>query len=60
VAWILLDAFSHVCSENQEHIAENKDLNNLQFGQKSLCIVGAKEDTFSEEISAIEKNPNTL
>jgi hypothetical protein len=44
VAWLLLDAFSQVYSENQEQRTEQKFLKNLQFGQKSQCKVGAKEE----------------
>jgi hypothetical protein len=51
VAWLFLAAFSQVYSENQEQKAEQKDLKNLQFDQKSLCKVGIKEVIVSAEIT---------
>ena len=35
MAWVLLDAFSQVYSEDWEKIPNRKDLRNLHLGQKS-------------------------
>jgi hypothetical protein len=33
-AWLVLSSFSHIYSENQERKWKQKDLKNLEFGQK--------------------------
>jgi hypothetical protein len=38
VAWILPVAFIQVHSENGEQRSEQKDLKNLQFGQKDISL----------------------
>jgi hypothetical protein len=53
-------AFSQVYSENWEKKAEQKDLKNLQCGQKCLCKDGAKKGIVSERISTIKKKLNTF
>jgi hypothetical protein len=53
VAWLFLITFSQFYNEKREQ----KDLKNLQFDQKSLSNIGAKD---SEESSTIKKKPSTL
>lgn len=52
VAWIFLDAFSQNYSKNKEQTeAEQKDLENFQFGQKKRTFKHiVKKDAIAEEI----------
>lgn len=38
VAWLFAGASSQVYNENEEQRTEEKSMEKLQFGQKSLCI----------------------
>lgn len=52
VAWLLLTAFSQICSENKETKMRVECCKKLQLDQKgSACKVGAKESVVVEKIS---------
>jgi hypothetical protein len=56
VIWLFLAAFSQAYSKNWEQKLEQKALENLQFGQKSLCKVGAMEGIVSKRLGPLKRS----
>lgn len=57
VVWLLLDAFSKICSENCQPEAEWKTLKNVQFGQKrSVFKVVDKKRIVLRQLGSLKRN----
>jgi hypothetical protein len=57
IAWILLVAFNQICSENWEQKSGQKDLKNLQFGQRrSMYKDEAKESVAAKRSGLFKRN----